>query len=442
MKLEFNKIIIIIILFFFLAACSRTPQRLYYLVKHCNNYKESTDINDTVNLRNLLEKDEKLKFREGNKLTILQTGEKVLSRKMELIKNAKKEICIDQYIFRKDEVGLEFFKILEKKAQASVKVRIIIDNISSFKPTAYFSKRLKYTKLQVRLFNPLFWWSIIKINNRNHNKILIVDQNTAIISGIGLGKEYKLWHDIGVEIEGPVIYDIQKKFEDTWIKAGYGWFGKDLPIPVINAVKLEIDKLFYKKNIIDTDILMQKKDEKLARYLFTTAEYSDRNTFESFLKVINSSKKNIYITNAYFMPNIILRNALINAVKRGVNVKIILPSKSDLPFLRRSSQMYYKTLLENGIEIYELQDNILHAKYMIVDDIWATIGSTNFLDRSFFCNIEANIEVLDENFANALKKIFLKDLEHSKIITLENWKNRSFSEKLQDYLFLPTILLY
>jgi len=142
------------------------------------------------------------------------------------------------------------------------------------------------------------------------------------------------------------------------------------------------------------------------------------------------------------MPNIILRNPLINAVKRGVNVKIILPSKSDLPFLRRSSQMYYKTLLENGIEIYELQDNILHAKYMIVDDIWATIGSTNFLDRSFFCNIEANIEVLDENFANALKKIFLKDLEHSKIITLENWKNRSFSEKLQDYLFLPTILLY
>ncbi|HPG29975.1 MAG TPA: phosphatidylserine/phosphatidylglycerophosphate/cardiolipin synthase family protein, partial [bacterium] len=337
----------LIFIFFLLAvcagtfSCSATPQRIYYLLKYKNNYNIKSDSPTIHSLKEILEKNEKIKFYPNNSLTLLQTGDEVLSRMYRLIESANSEICIDQYIFRNDEVGIDFFKLLQQKSESGVKVRIIIDKLGSFGPSFYYSKYLKSaSKIQLRFFNPVLWWSIIKINNRDHSKLLIVDSKTAVISGIGLGKEYKYWRDIGVEIQGPVLFDIKKKFEETWRKSGYGWFGKDIPFPGLNELKSEFDKLFLKKIKIDDSLKNNLQGSADARLLQASPDFSNRIVFETFLKAINSSSNYVYITNSYFLPNKLFRNSLINAVKRGVDVKIILPSKTDLPLLRRTSHLY------------------------------------------------------------------------------------------------------
>jgi len=246
------KKIILLLIASYLSSCTATPQRIYYLLKYKNNYDVKSDSNSIEFLKETLEKNEKIKFYEGNSLKLLQTGDEVLSRMYALIESAEKDICIDQYIFRNDEVGIDFFKLLQQKSESGVKVRIIIDKLGSFGPSFYYSKYLKNaSEIQIRFFNPVLWWSIIKINNRDHSKVLIVDSKTAVISGIGLGREYKYWRDIGVEIQGPVLFDIIEKFDQTWKKAGYGWFGKDIPFPGINNLKLKFDNLFLKKSVVD-----------------------------------------------------------------------------------------------------------------------------------------------------------------------------------------------
>ena len=425
-----------------ISGCTRSPQRLYYLFKYNNDFTETAADSSTQSLKKILEENSEYKFYEGNSLIILKTGDEVLNRMFELISSAKKEICVDQYIFRNDETGREFFEILEKKAKQGVRVRVIIDKLGSLGPSMHFVKKLKFSKMKVRFYNPVVWWSIVKINNRDHNKVLIVDSDTAVVSGIGLGKEYKYWRDIGVEIRGPVIYDIIDSFERTWVKAGYGWFGKDIPLPIINTLKLGVDSIFHKAKRPDSSLKNNLAGKCTARLLYGTPDFYSRTIFETILKSINSANKYIYITNAYFVPNSIIRNALIKAAERGIDVRIILPHKSDLPILRRTSQTYYTDLLCKGIKIFELREKILHAKYMVVDDRWATIGSSNILDRASFMNIETNIESLDSEFAISLRKIFYDDLENSDEIKYENWKKRSSLKKIADFFVFPSVLLY
>ncbi len=431
-------ILCLIIIFF--TNCSRISQRFYYLVKHNNNYTECVHDTTLESFKETIERSSPNKFYDNNSLKLLKTGEIVLQRMFELANIAQKEICVDQYIFRNDEIGKEFMNILEEKARKGVKVRVIIDKIGSFGPSMYFVKKLKFSKMKTRFYNPVFWWSIIKINNRDHNKLIIVDSDTAIISG--LGKEYKFWRDIGVEINGPVVYDIQRSFESSWTKAGYGWFGKEIPVPFLNSIKLNFDSIFLKETIIDESIKKRKSGNQTARLMYTTLDFGSRDLFESMLKAINSSTKYLYITNAYFLPNSMFRKSLINAVRRGVDVRILLPQKTDLPMLRRTSHFHYSELLSGGIKIFELRDKVLHAKYMLADDRWATIGSTNILDRAFFMNIETNIETIDYEFTCGLKQIFLSDLKMSDQIKIEEWKKRSLWKKFSDLLILPSLLLY
>ena len=304
--MKFTKQLLLKFLFIFICAgiisCSATPKRIYYLIKYNNNYDIKSDSPTLHSLKETLEKNEKIKFYSNNSVTLLQTGDEVLSRMYRLIESANSEICIDQYIFRNDEVGIDFFKLLQQKSESGVKVRIIIDKLGSFGPSFYYSKYLKSaSKIQIRFFNPVLWWSIIKINNRDHSKLLIVDSKTAVISGIGLGKEYKYWRDIGVEIQGPVLFDIKKKFEETWRKSGYGWFGKDIPFPGLNELKSKFDKLFLKKIRTDNSLKNNFAGNAEARLLYSSPDFSNRLVFETFLKAINSSSNYIYITNSYLV---------------------------------------------------------------------------------------------------------------------------------------------
>jgi len=436
--------LIITAIFFSNVNCTRLPQRIYYFTIHGNEYKNKvSNINeDTTSFIQELNTKSDFKFRDNNFIKVIATGDSVLQRMYDLINAAETEVLIDQYIFRDDEIGKKFFELLQNKAKDGVKVRVIIDKIGSLKPSLYFSKKIKYSKVKIRYYNPVLWWSIIKINNRDHNKVLIIDDDTAIISGIGLGQEYKYWRDLGVEINGPIIYDLKYIFELNWRAAGYGWFGKDIPFPFINELKLNVDELFLKDIKIDTDTLTLSKGDITARALYGSPKFTNRAIFESILTAVNSAQKNIYITNAYFLPNVIFRKALYSAVKRGVDVRIITPQKSDLPLMRRYTQIYYNSMLKNGIKIYELRDRVLHAKYMVIDDVWSTIGSININDRSFFMNIEQNIEIIDKKINAQLTQIFLDDMNNSEEIILEHWQKRSILKKIRDIFMLPSILLY
>lgn len=434
--------ILAILLFF--SGCTRLPARLTYFIKEGSTIEKKFDedyLSEKFQL--YLNKITGVELKENNRVKILKNGTTVIDSMYDLIEKSEHYVLLEEYIFRYDEVGKKFIDLLKKKSKEGIKIYVIIDNIGTCKNSMKIFCELKNAGVNMLLHNPLVNWTILRIDYRNHRKVLVVDGKKGIISGSGLGKEYRYWRDLGIYIEGSAIKDLEDSFWISWKDAGWGFINKNLSLPILADVKEKFDDLVFpfKREInsyVDTDCAGKTKVRIVSTYPFM----NHYELFEDYIEVINNAKKYIYITNAYFVPNVYVRNALKAAVKRGVNVKIILPGKTDLPIIRRASRMFFENLLKNGIELYELKGPVLHAKYMLIDDIYASIGSTNFLDRAFFMNFECNADVFDKDIACELKEIFFDDISKSKKIIYENWKKRSLLDKIKERLHITTLTLF
>lgn len=373
----------------------------------------------------------------GNKVTLLVDGPSTYDAMFAAIAQAKDNINMETYIIEDDEAGKRFSDALIAKQQAGVQVNFMYDSVGSIGTPKEFFQRLRDAGINVLEFNPVNPLSLRKgwnVNRRDHRKLLVVDGRIAFVGGINIssvyssgsglfsrkskphkeGKEGKEdetpWRDTHMRIEGPVAAGFQNLFIENWKdQKGDPLADRDY-YPTVAPVGGEV-----------------------VRAIGSSPEQPYSVIYVTLLSAINSATSQVYLTNAYFVPDPQMLAALKDAVDRGVDVRLLLPGKSDSALVYYASRSYYDELLTAGVKIYERQDALLHAKTAVIDGVWSTVGSTNLDWRSFVTNKEINAVVLGPDFGAQMQAMFAQDLNASKNITLETWRNRSYGLRIKEF---------
>ncbi len=356
----------------------------------------------------------------GNTVTSLRNGDEIFPAMLEAIRNAKKTINCETFIYWSGDVGSQFTEALCERSKAGVKVRLIIDAIGSLKIDQQFHTRLKDCGVKLVEYHPVSWYNFdsdSRLNNRTHRKLLIVDGTVGFTGGVGIADEWsghaqdeKHWRDMHYRVTGPVVAELQAAFLDNWMKTT----GEVLH-DVENFPPLTVTG--------DNDTQVFKSG----------ASGGAQNMQLLFLLSMAAARQNIRIGNAYFVPDDLTIDSLIDARNRGVRVQIITPGPHlDAKTVRHASQAKWGKLLESGVEIYEYQPTMYHTKLLIIDNQWVSVGSSNLDNRSFQLNDEANLNVLNESFAKGEIKVFEDDLIQSKPMTYEDWKNRPLWDRFKE----------
>jgi cardiolipin synthase len=366
---------------------------------------------------------------QGNKVTLLVDGAATYAAMFKAIENAGDHINIESYIMEdiEDDRGRKFADLLLQKQAEGVQVNLIYDSVGSYTTPAAFFQRLRDGGVQVVEFNPINplkargKWRLAK---SDHRKILIVDGKVAITGGINISQVYSSslsgrgdkeaaqvpWRDTDVQIEGPAVAEFQKLFLDTWQNQK----GPELPegqyFPALKA-----------------------EGQALVRVLGSTPGEANRITFIMYVAAITFAKNTLHMTNAYFVPDRQTVEALTDAAKRGVDVKIILPGTSDSSLVQSAGEYFYSGLLKSGVKLYKRRNVLLHAKTLVIDGVWSTVGSTNMDFWSFSSNDEVNAVILSREFAIEMEKMFAGDLAESDQVRWEEWKKRPLSLKVKQW---------
>jgi cardiolipin synthase len=362
----------------------------------------------------------------GNKVTLLVDGPATYDAMSAAILNAQDHINMETYIIEDDEIGQRFAEQLIGKQRSGVQVNLIYDSVGAINTPKAFFKPLQDSGVNVLEFNPINPLNARKgwqVNQRDHRKLLIVDGRVAFVGGINVSSVYSSgsfgkhkatkadtpWRDTHLRMAGPVVSEFQKLFMATWSEQ------KGAPL----ASRDYFPELGSKGN-------------EVVRAIGSSPAEPYSQIYVTLLSAINSAETQVYLTNAYFVPDPQLLAALKEAVLRGVDVRVLLPDKIDSVLVYHASRSYYDELLSAGVKIYLRQDALLHAKTALIDGVWSTVGSTNLDWRSFLHNYEINAVVLGQDFGAGMHALFKKDMESSKLVTLEDWRNRSLGARLKE----------
>ena len=356
---------------------------------------------------------------EGNRVEVLCNGAEFFPPMLEAIRDAKKTINLEFYIYWDGEIGRQFAEALAERARAGVKVNVILDAVGSGPMSSELVAFLERNGIAVQGYHPLRWYTLSRFNHRTHRKLLIIDGEIGFSGGVGIADIWRgnadskdHWRDTVVRVEGPVVTQMQFAFMDNWVKSrGELLTGLDY-FPRVEA-----------RGSCLTQVLKSSPSEgsSAVKLLYTVS--------------IVSARRSIFISSAYFVPDRDTIRALEGAVRRGVDVRVIVPGETtDVPIVRQASRFHYTQLLRRGIRIYEYQPTMMHAKTMVVDGIWTTVGSSNFDDRSFRLNDEVNVNIYDETIARRMEELFFADLARSEEITSPRWLRRSRLDRLKERL--------
>ena len=354
-------------------------------------------------------------FVPGNKITILTDGDQFYPAMLEAIANAKKTITMETYIYWSGEMGRRFAEAFAERARYGVHVKLLLDAFGSATVGKDILKPLRESGCEVVWYNRILFKTIGHFNHRNHRKSLIVDGRVAFTGGAGIGDQWQghgqdpaHWHDMQVRIEGPAAIGLQAGFAQNWLQAtgeliiGPRYFPPPDPAGALAAQIL---------------LSSPKSESSSVRIMY-------------YLSII-SAQDRIYMANPYFIPSDSAVQILIQAKRRGVDVKIMVAgAHNDMRISRYASDHLYGKLLEAGIEIYEYNRTMLHQKTMVVDSLWLTIGTTNFDNRSFALDEESNVCVADREMAAQLEDIFTEDLKNCERVTLEEWRKRGVKKRV------------
>lgn len=366
----------------------------------------------------------------GNKATLLQDGAATYSAMFAAIRGATDHINLESYIIEDDEIGDKFSDLLLERQAQGVQVNVIYDSVGGIGTPKAFFERLKQGGVSVLEFNPVnplmvrVPWTL---NNRDHRKLLVVDGRTAFIGGINISSVYSsgsmakrvpkvspssvAWRDTDLQLEGPVVAEFQKLFMQTWAKQR----GKPLA----------------PKDYFPT-LTVQGQD--IVRAIGSTPDDPYSLIYLTLISAIGNAEKQVYLTNAYFVPDPQLIKTLTQAVARGVDVRLILPSHSDSSLVFHAGRSHYEALLKGGVRLYERVGALLHSKTAVIDGVWSTVGSTNLDWRSFLSNDEINAIILGREFAQKMQVVFDKDLEASQEIDLLRWNQRPVLDRIKESL--------
>lgn len=363
----------------------------------------------------------------GNKVTLLYDGPQTMASMMEAIRAAKDHINLETYIFDQDAVGLEFAELLMARQRAGVQVHVIYDAVGTIGTPQAFFEKMREAGIRLVAFNPINPLKLMgpwSPNNRDHRKILVVDGKLAFTGGVNISSTYANsslfrsksrpnakvgWRDTHLRIEGPAVAALQWEFLNSWAAQ--------------MAPELS-DSNFFPP--------LQAAGSHLVRIL-ASAPDGDQDIHAAYILAIHAALSSVHITCAYFVPDVQILQALTQAARRGVDVKIILPGVMESGLVFYAGRSFYTEMLDSGIRVFELQKAVLHAKTAVIDRMWSTVGSTNIDTRSFLHNYELNAVVFDSGFGLALESAFEEDLRLSNEVAPAQWGQRPLSERLKEW---------
>jgi cardiolipin synthase len=349
----------------------------------------------------------------GNSVEILNNGDAIFPAMIQAIQEAKKTVNLESYIFKGDRAGELIATALIDAVKRGVEVRLLVDGTGG-RAGKYFDV-MKKAGVDTRIYHPVRLLTIYRVGQRTHRKILVVDGVVCFTGGLGIDERWlgnarnpQEWRDMQVRVTGPVAAQMQAIFAEDWtyttgeILAGDKFYPQIDPSGKLQAQAIKVSR---------------GDSSSLAEMLYFVA--------------IQSATTSIHIQNAYFLPDDQVREALEKAVRRGVDVKIMVPGQHiDIPLVRMASRLHYGELLQAGVKIYEYTDTMLHNKTAVVDGIFSTVGSINFDARSMRTNAEDSVAFYDTGFAARMEAIFAADLAHCQEVTYEAWKKRRLPQRL------------
>ena len=356
-------------------------------------------------------------FVGGNTAKALLNGDEIFPPMLQAIREAKASITFETYIYWSGDIGRQFATALVEAAQRGVKCHVLLDWVGSVKMDSVLINQMTAAGIQVQRFHPPHWSNLARLNNRTHRKLLVVDGRIGFTGGVGIATAWTghaqdpaHWRDTHFQIGGPAVAQMQSVFLDNWVKVtGQALHGVAYFPPIT-------------------------EQGRMAAQMFSSSPSGGSESMQlMYLFSITAAAKSIDLAAAYFVPDELMSTALVNAMKRGVKVRIIVPGPHiDSDAVRSASRASWGPLLLAGATIAEYQPTMYHCKVMVVDGLLTSVGSTNFDNRSFRLNDEATLNVIDREFARQQTDIFNADLARSKVVGFVDWAARPWTEKLAE----------
>ncbi len=361
----------------------------------------------------------------GNRLELLENGDAIFPAMLAAISSARKTVNFEAYIFWSGEVGTRFRDALAERAAHGVEVRVLLDAVGSprQKLNASDVDAMRRAGCHVEFFHSTKPWMLWVVNHRNHRRVLVVDGTVGFLGGVGFADLWRgdadsreHWRDTQVRVEGPAVRGLQRAFQENWSE--------------VTGEPLVGEEFFPALPQVGSTSVAVVPSSPLAAMSGAGRVYAIS---------LAAAGKEIWIANSYFLPDETTAGLLIAAVKRGVDVRVMIPSdaQSDVPATKAAGRSSFGPLLEGGVKFFEYQPTMFHLKTMVVDGIFSTVGSANFDERSFHLNDEINLFAYDAAFAALMKERFLRDQSRCRPYTTAMWKARSLKKRVMEWLVGP-----
>ena len=376
--------------------------------------------NDSEMFLNVLEALTDAKVNRAGALEVLTNGPCFYPAALDAMRAAQQSICLEAYIFQRSEIGRLYLEVMTERARAGVQVNLVLDAFGSMSASKAFFKPLLDAGGRVEQYNKPRWHSLARVDNRTHRELLIVDGRVGFIGGAGIAdqwfkssEKHPRWRDTMVRVEGDAVPNLLATFAENWLTSHGEILAGPRYFPEIRCPTRTVAMVI---NSTPTP-----GGSTRARVLFQM--------------LVASAERSISITTPYFLPDKGLVRELCRAVERRVKIRILVPGRSSDHMLTRStSRGGYGPLLRAGAEVYEYQHSMIHAKVLVVDELWAVVGSTNFDNRSFGINDEVNLAACEPAIAARLERDMSHDLTRSQRVSLAEWEHRPITERAPELL--------
>jgi cardiolipin synthase A/B len=355
----------------------------------------------------------------GNRVQYLENGDQIFPAMLAAIAAARETITFETYIYWSGEIGERFAEALADRARAGVRVHVLLDWVGSGQMTGGLLERMATAGVEVKKYHPLRWYHLARFNQRTHRKLLVVDGRIGFTGGVGIADKWSgqaqdpdHWRDAHFQIEGPAVAQIQAVFNDNWLKVSGEILDEQSYLPALPPTGTTPAQMFSSSPTGGSESMRLM-----------------------YLLAITSAERSIDLAASYFVPDRLTRRTLRDALRRGVKVRVIVPGDLiDVEAVRSASRADWGEFLEAGGEIHEYRGTMYHCKILTVDGFMVSVGSTNFDNRSFALNDEANLNLYDAEFARRMTEVFEADLGRSRQVTLEAWLARPWSERAKERL--------
>jgi cardiolipin synthase len=358
----------------------------------------------------------------GNHVQVLLNGEQIFPAVVAAIRGARTSITYAQYFFEEGPVAEDVIAALAERCRARIPVHILLDGVGTLSMPLRYVDALGQAGCQVKTFRAVRPWALRRANSRNHRRILVVDGRVAFTGGSGVsakwmgdGRTADHWRDTDVRVEGPVVEWMQAAFLENWMESAGEALGGEVYFPG----------------------RYPRPGQVAVQVVRSSPEGGSYAMYSTLLIALNAARQSIRITNPYFLLDDAMMNAVLNRLRRGVKIEVLVPGTIDHKFVRQASRATWGSLLKAGVRMYEYRPALLHAKTMVIDGRWATVGSTNLDPRSFSLSQELNVIVYDRAVAQRLEEVFAADLAHAAPVDYDRWRRRGVQAQFFEFLVFP-----